>query len=96
MTVCRLCDEGFALVCDMLFNSGEQTTVNPMTQGYFNYVEASTPSSLYSTGKHRTRRDPETGEVRLEGIEIGEREMEVHDARLVGGAEPPDRRPQRL
>ena len=60
-----------------------------MTQGYFNYVEASTPSSLYTTGKHRTRRDAETGEVLFEGIVLGEREMEVHDARLLEGARRP-------
>ena len=60
-----------------------------MTLGCFNYVESSTPSSLYTTGKHRTRRDPETGEVLLEGIELGEREMEVHDARLLDGAQRP-------
>ena len=69
--------------------SGKQKTANPMTQGYFNYVEASTPSSLYTTGKHRTRRDAETGEVLLEGIVLGEREMEVYDARLLEGAQRP-------
>ena len=61
-----------------------------MTQGYFNYVEASTPSSLYTTGKHRTRRNEETGETSLEGIVLGERAMEVHDARLLEGTERPN------
>ena len=69
--------------------SGKRKTANPMTLGCFNYVEASTPSSLYTTGKHRTRRDAETGEVLWEGIVLREREMEVHDARLLEGAQRP-------
>ena len=69
--------------------SGKQKTANAMTLGYLNYVEDSTPSSLYTTGKHRTRRDEETGEVLLEGIVLGECEMQVHDARLLRGAEHP-------
>jgi len=60
-----------------------------MTLGYLNYVEDSTPSSLYTTGKNRTRRNEETGEVLWEGIVLGECEMQVHDARLLGGAERP-------
>lgn len=63
--------------------------VNAMTQGYLNYVISSTPSSLYSTGKHRTRQDPKTGENVLEGIAFTEHEIEVHDARLLDGAQRP-------
>ncbi|MBS38770.1 MAG: hypothetical protein CMO26_22965 [Thiotrichales bacterium] len=60
-----------------------------MTQGYFNYVIDSTPSSLYRTGKHRTRRNETTGEVLLEGIVFAEHEMAVQDARqLTGGQRP--------
>ena len=58
----------FEMCCS---TSGKQKTANPMTQGYFNYVEATTPSSLYTTGKQRARRDAAAGEVRLECIVLG-------------------------
>ena len=83
-------DKGLALLFRLRWLiSGRHNTANSMTLGYFNYVEDSTPSSLYTTGKHRTRRDEKTGEVSLEGIVFAEHEMQVHDARLLRGAEHP-------
>ena len=55
--------------------------------GEFNYLAASTASSLYRNGKVFTRRDVSGNDVPWEGVDLEPRQMPVHEARDLVGAD---------
>lgn len=55
--------------------------------GVFKYLTASVEHSLYRNGKVFTRRDRDGSDARWEGVDLEPREMPVHDARQLTGAD---------
>ncbi len=51
--------------------------------GCFNYLDASVPSSLYRNGRVFTRRDANGNDSEFHGADLDEREVIVHNARLL-------------
>jgi len=64
-----------------------QTATAADTTGVFHYLDASVASSLYRNGKVKTRRDPDGSDGDDEGVLLVAREMQVHDARALDGAD---------
>jgi len=58
--------------------------------GRFNYLDPSVRHSLYRNGEVLTRRDPDGSDAGSRGVTLEEREMTVHNARLL--EETPQRR----
>ncbi len=56
--------------------------------GTFKYMAASAQHSLYRNGKVLTRRDRDGSDAAWEGVDLEERQMPVHDARLMAAAQP--------
>jgi hypothetical protein len=57
------------------------------SSGRLNYLDPSVRSSLYRNGKVFTRRDPDGSDAGTEGVVLQERQMTVHNARLLEGKE---------
>lgn len=55
--------------------------------GSFNYLEPSVEHSLYRNGKVLTRRDRDGSDAAWEGVDLEARQVPVHDARALAGAE---------
>ena len=68
-------------------NVAAQTRTEAVRTGEFNYLAASTASSLYRNGKVFTRRDVSGNDVPWVGVEREPRQMPVHDARGLEGAQ---------
>lgn len=61
---------------------------NPAARaGSFNYLKPSVAHSLYRNGKVLTRRDRDGSDAAWEGVDLEARQMPVHDARALSGAE---------
>ena len=56
-------------------------------RGHFNYLEAKVESSLYRNGKVLTRRDPDGSDDQHVGVDLEDREMFIHNARMLSEAE---------
>jgi hypothetical protein len=55
--------------------------------GRLNYLDASVPGSLYRNGMMLTRRNADGTDGGIEGVIFDERQMTVHNARLLLGQE---------
>lgn len=55
------------------------------TTGIFKYMKPTAVSSLYRNGKVFTRRDADGSDAGWEGVDLEERRMKVHDARVLEG-----------
>ncbi len=70
---------------------GKTEAVKPEAEGhslgFFNYLDESVESSLYRNGKVLIRRDPDGSDRDMQGVHRAKREMTVHDARALSGAQ---------
>ena len=57
------------------------------TLGEFNYLQACVESSLFRNGKVLTRRDADGSDAGMQGVLLEPREMVIHNARRLAGAE---------
>jgi len=64
-----------------------QPVDNESRSGYLNYLEDSARSSLYRNGEVLTRRDPDGSDAGWQGVLKENREMRIHDGRLLTGQE---------
>ena len=55
--------------------------------GRLNYLDASIQSSLYRNGKLLMRRNADGSDTGMEGVVFDERQMTIHNARLLDGPE---------
>ena len=55
------------------------------SQGVFNYVDQTTPSSLYRNGKVLIQRDPDGNDGAMQGVTLAPHEMRVHNGRAANG-----------
>lgn len=55
--------------------------------GRLNYLDPSVQSSLYRNGTMLTRRNPDGSDGGIEGVVLEERQMTIHNARLLNGEE---------
>ena len=55
--------------------------------GAFNYLTSAVRHSLYRNGAVLTRRDADGSDAGTEGVDLEEREMTIHNARLLDGAQ---------
>ena len=65
--------------------TGAPTTSDEDRLGWFNYLHPSVRHSLYRNGEVLTRRDPDGSDAGTEGVVLEQRQMTVHDARLLDG-----------
>ena len=68
-------------------NVAAEAVTDAVRTGEFNYLAASTASSLYRNGKVFTRRDVSGNDVPWEGVDLEPRPMPVHEARDLVGAD---------
>ena len=68
-------------------NVAAEALTEAVRTGEFNYLAASTASSLYRNGKVFTRRDVSGNDVPWEGVDLEPRRMPVHEARALVGAD---------
>jgi len=68
-------------------NSSAQVVNEESRAGYLHYLEDSVESSLFRNGKVLTRRDPDGSDSGMEGVLKENREMRIHDGRLLTGEE---------
>lgn len=66
-------------------NTSTQMLNEESRLGAFNYLDASVKSSLYRNGEVLTKRDANGSDDGSEGVSLEEREMTVHNARLLTG-----------
>ena len=67
-------------------NSASPTPLGaPATIGALNYLVASVKPSLYRNGEVLTRRDRDGSDAGIQGVEMGEFELAINNARLVDG-----------
>jgi len=67
-------------------SSARELPENTGQPGLFNYLDETVSPSLYRNGKVLTRRDPDGSDGGMQGVNLGEREMMVTNARLMSGA----------
>jgi len=65
--------------------SAAPATGRKASVGRLNYLDSSVPSSLYRNGKLRLRRNADGSDSALEGVIFDERQVTVHNARLLEG-----------
>jgi hypothetical protein len=64
-----------------------EVLTNAHSSGFFKYLEAGVQSSLYRNGEVLTRRDPDGSDGGTQGVDLGKREMIVHNARNLPASE---------
>lgn len=65
--------------------SAAPATDREASMGRLNYLDSSVPSSLYRNGKMFLRRNADGSDSELEGVVFDERQVTVHNARLLEG-----------
>src|SRR5215470_16293877 len=68
-----------------MMQSAAPTTDREAGVGRLNYLDSSVPSSLYRNGKLLLRRNANGSDSELEGVVFEERQVTVHNARLLEG-----------
>jgi hypothetical protein len=63
------------------------TAIDAVRTGSFQYMTPATQSSLFRNGKVLTRRDKDGSDGKFQGVELEAHDMAVEDARLLVGAE---------
>jgi hypothetical protein len=68
-----------------MMQSATPATDREASVGRLNYLDSSVPSSLYRNGKMLLRRNADGSDSELEGVVYDERQVTVHNARLLKG-----------